>query len=507
MKRWLAFGLALAGMAPLHAATSDYDAAFEQTMARYRLPGLAVGVIDHGKVVYTRTAGELAAGSGHKIDRDTLFKIASNSKAMTAALLARLVDEGKLRWDDPVTKYLPAFRMADPWVTAHMQVRDLLVHHSGLGEGAGDLMLWPEPNRFTRGDIIAGLAYLKPKYEFRAGYAYDNLLYVVAGEVAAAAGGAPYDVLLRREVFEPLGLARCQVGAWKRDAVGNVAQPHDARATVIDADGENVPDIVSAAAGGVRCSLDDMLAWAKTWVAPDRGQTAWLSTVQREAVWAPQTPMPISARRRAWDRTQSYAYALGWRLADVDGQWTVSHTGTLSGMYSSLTLLPQCQAGFVVLINADAEDARSALSEALLKTFTDPGQGHTVEAYAKLIDEETKATAHTHGPDTSDRTPVTPGELATRTGQWRDAWFGDVSLCADGKRVRFASLKSPRLSGTVVRSHHRYMVAWDHGNTDAWLSWTEGAQPAMRLAKVDPKADFSDDFEDLEFHRRGACAP
>ena len=175
-------------------------------VARYHLPGIAVGVIENGKVVYTATRGETIAGSGTKIDADTLFKIASNSKAMTTALLGRLVDQGKLRWDDPVTKYLPQFRMNDPWVTRNMRVADLLTHSSGLPEGGGDLMLWPEPNAFTRADIIHGLAYIKPGYSFRSQYQYDNLLYVVAGEVAAAAGGAPYETLMHREVFAPLGL-------------------------------------------------------------------------------------------------------------------------------------------------------------------------------------------------------------------------------------------------------------------------------------------------------------
>ena len=185
-----------------------------------------MGIIRNGEVVYTRTLGELRTGDGEKIDNATLFKIASNSKAMTAALLARLVDRGLLRWDDPVITYLPQFRMHDPWVTQQMQVRDLLIHNSGLGLGAGDLMLWPEPNRFTRADIIAGLQHLKPTHSFRAAYAYDNLLYVVAGEVAAAAGGAPYEELVKRELFQPLGLSRCQVGEWNRVEVGNVAQPH-----------------------------------------------------------------------------------------------------------------------------------------------------------------------------------------------------------------------------------------------------------------------------------------
>src|SRR5690606_32636301 len=169
-----------------------HDRMVQQAFDHYRLPGIAVGVIEDGKVVHVATRGELAAGEGAAVDADTLFKIASNTKAMTAAVLARLVQAGRLRWEDPVTRYLPSFRMYDPWVTRNMQVRDLLIHNSGLGLGAGDLMLWPEPNHFTRQDIIAGLAHLKPAGSFRADYAYDNLLYVVAGEVAAVAGGKPY---------------------------------------------------------------------------------------------------------------------------------------------------------------------------------------------------------------------------------------------------------------------------------------------------------------------------
>ena len=176
----------------------------------------------HGRI----QAGVQLRGDGGRINEDTLFKIASNSKAMTAALLARLVQQGKLHWDDPVQRHLPGFRMHDAWVGEQMQVRDLLIHNSGLGLGAGDLMLWPEPNAFTRADIIAGLAHLKPVSSFRSHYAYDNLMYVVAGEVAAAAGGKPYAQLVREEIFQPLGMLRCQVGAWSPAALGNIAQPH-----------------------------------------------------------------------------------------------------------------------------------------------------------------------------------------------------------------------------------------------------------------------------------------
>ncbi|QNK03279.1 serine hydrolase domain-containing protein [Dyella telluris] len=504
-----AFALALPvahASAPEPAARADIDPLIDAVVARYHLPGIAVGVIDDGKVVYTRTEGKLA--SGQPMDADTLFGIASNSKAMTSTLLARLVQQGKLRWDDPVRKYMPSFRMADAWVTANMQVGDLLVHHSGLPEGAGDLMLWPTPNQFTPADVVAGLQYLKPSYSFRAGYAYDNTLYIVAGEVAAAAGGTTYPALLRREVFQPLGMSRCQIGTWNRDDVGNVADPHvlhDGRFVAEPADGSIVHPATMDSAGGVRCSLNDMLTWATNWLVPTPAQLAWLTPEQRRKEWTPYTPMPISARRRAWDGTLFYGYGYGWRIADVDGQITVSHTGTLSGMYSAMVLLPFRKSGFVVLINADAEEARSVLIEVLAKHFTAPGKARSVASYADELDHENQQKRTSHVPDTSSRKAATPAELAAQLGVWRDPWFGEARLCAQGDTVRFASVKSPRLSGQVMRVGDRYLVQWDNDEVEAWLRLPAQPGGAMHMAKVDPDADFSSDYEDLAFNREHAC--
>ncbi|MEO9216174.1 MAG: serine hydrolase domain-containing protein, partial [Rhodanobacter sp.] len=391
-----------ASTAPLRESSAEakaLDRIVDATIARYHLPGIAIGVIRDGQVIYTRAAGERVAGSGQKIDTQTLFKIASNSKAMTTALLGRLVDQGKLRWDDPVTKYLPQFRMHDPWVTANMRVADLLTHSSGLPEGGGDLMLWPEPNSFTRADIIHGLRFIKPGYSFRSQYQYDNLLYVVAGEVAAAAGGASYETLMHREVFEPLGLSRCQVGAWNRDSVGNVAQPHrrdDGRNVVTNPDDAQIPAITSAPAGGIRCDLNDMLSWARNWLVPTPAQLAWLSPTQRQILQSPHMLIPVSAQRREWDHSHVMAYGFGWRMADVDGVWNVWHTGTLNGMYSELMLLPERKNGFVFLINGDGDAARTVLGEVLLKHFTVPAQGHDVDWYADALEHHAR-----------QRTPIT----------------------------------------------------------------------------------------------------
>lgn len=487
--------------------------AFADTYERYQLPGLAVGIIEDGKVVYSRTAGETVAGSGEAIDADTIFKIASNSKAMTAGVLARLVDAGKLKWDDPVTKHLPRFRMHDPWVTQQMQVRDLLVHNSGLGLGAGDLMLWPEPNHFTRTDIIAGLEHLKPTHSFRSHYAYDNLLYVVAGEVAAAAAGEPYEVLVKRELFQLLGMNRCQVGEWNRAEVGNVAQPHMRTSTgnrVIRKDGDIVPNITSMAAGGIRCSLNDMLTWISMWLDPDR-QPVWLSAEQRKAMWAPHMPMPVTQRMREWDNSHFSAYGYGWRLSDVDGEWKVAHTGSLAGMYSSVILLPDRKVGIVILTNGEGDEARVVLGQVLAKHYTAPEQTVTVAYYAESLAREKAAEKEKQTiADTSARKPANPDEFQRWLGRYQDPWFGEATLCAERGKIRFHAPRSPMLTGTVMRVGSRWLVDWDDVSVDAepWLDFTvaESPQPIrLKLSHVDPDADFSYDYADLDFARAGDC--
>ncbi|MFC7301705.1 serine hydrolase domain-containing protein [Cognatiluteimonas weifangensis] len=517
----LAAGTAAAGTSPApgpaqRAPAYLVDEAVEAAIARYRLPGIAVGVIEDGQVVYARGFGETVAGSGDPVTTKTLFKIASNSKAMTASVLARLVQAGKLRWDDPVTKYLPDFAMHDPWVTRHMTVGDLLVHNSGLPEGGGDLMLWPEPNLFTRADIVHGLRHIKPAYGFRAGYAYDNLLYVVAGEVAAAAGGASYEELVRRELFAPLGLGGCRVGEFSRADAGSLAQPHRREGegnVVMREDGAVVPAITSAAAGGIRCGLDDMLAWARNWLAPTPAQLRWLGPQQRAELWKARTPMPISQFRREMDDTHYYAYAYGFRVADADGEWTVSHTGTLGGMYSMMMLLPDRQSGFVFMINGDGGTARTVLGEVLLKLFTQPDDERGFDNFADAVERPAApspaaAAQPAPVPDIAARKPVAAARLQPWLGLWRDPWFGDVRICPRGDGVEWRSAKSPKMHGTIGELGGRYLLHWDDVavDLDAWLEFAgSGDARTLRMAKLDPQGDFSSDYEDLAFVRVGDC--
>ena len=336
-------------------------------------------------------------------------------------------------------------------------------------------------------------------------------MYVVAGEVAAAAAGTSYEALVRRELFEPLQMSRCQVGEWQRDVVGNVAQPHMREGdgnVIIRKDDETIPVSTSAAAGGIRCSLDDMLKWMRMWLDAD---SQWLTPAQRQAVWTPHMPIPLSARQRRWDGSRFNAYGYGWRISDVDGVLRVAHTGTLAGMYSAVTLLPERDSGFVFMINGEGSEARIVLNEVLVKLFTAPGERRRVADYAAELAR--RATAGTAGVEAAGaRTKAAHGSDARQAaGIYQDPWFGEVAICERAGAIEFAAAKSPLLSGEVMQAGERLLVDWrdDSIDAEAWLDFSSpqaGAPMRLRLSKVDPEADFSYDYEDLVFTRVGDCS-
>jgi CubicO group peptidase (beta-lactamase class C family) len=172
--------------------------------------------------VAARGFGVRKLGAPDKVDGKTLFEVASNSKAFTAAALAMLVDEGKLAWDDPVTKHLPDFQMYDAYVTHEMTVRDLLTHRSGLGLGAGDLLWWPTTS-FSTDEIIHKLRYIAPSTSFRSSYAYDNLLYIVAGKIIAAKSGKTWGETIHERILAPVGMTGTTTSLAENEGNPNVA--------------------------------------------------------------------------------------------------------------------------------------------------------------------------------------------------------------------------------------------------------------------------------------------
>ena len=213
----------------------NLDADVKLALKTFDVPGIAIAIVKDGKVVATKGYGVRKLGDPTPVDGKTLFEVASNSKGFTAAALAMLVDEGKLKWDDPVTMHLPGFQMHDSYVTGAMTIRDLLTHRSGLGLGAGDLLWWPS-TAFSTDEIIARLRYVKPATSFRNSYAYDNLLYIVAGKIIAAKDGKPWGQAIHDRILAPLGMNGTKTSVAAMLATDNHAAPHsriNGRAAVV----------------------------------------------------------------------------------------------------------------------------------------------------------------------------------------------------------------------------------------------------------------------------------
>src|SRR6202047_1174219 len=207
------------------APPADLDAYVANSMKTFDVPGMAVAIVKDGKIVVAKGYGVRKLGDPTRVDEHTMFGIGSNTKAFTTAALAGLVDAGKLSWDDPVYQRLPGFVMYDPYVSHEMTIRDLLTHRSGMGLGEGDLLFWPQSN-YTRDQIIYKLRFMKPHSSFRSRYAYDNLLYMTAGQIIPAVTGTSWDDYIGQRIFTPLGMNHSNVTNGNIKPDDNVAFPH-----------------------------------------------------------------------------------------------------------------------------------------------------------------------------------------------------------------------------------------------------------------------------------------
>jgi len=499
---------ALAGCERQPLSANDAESYVERVLAEEQVPGAAVAIWHRGEPVLMRGFGVTNVENPSAVDSDTLFKLASTTKAFTTAALGLLVEEGKLAWDGRVVEYLPEFRLEDPWISQEFRVVDLLTHRSGLGPGAGDLMLWPQPNDYTRADVLSGLAHLPITRGFRADYAYDNLLYIVAGELIAAVSGQSYEDFIEQRLLAPMGLENCYAGPVPADARGNLADPHRLESAGLVVDTPNLAGhepIVLAAAGGMHCSAADMLTWLQLLLrggALESGEPLF-STETRDRLWRPETLMPFSSARAERDGGHFYAYALGWRVQDMHGKKVIHHTGSLSGMYAWAAVVPEEELALVVLMNRSAGAARQALIYGLLKPYLGAPERDWLAYFQELYGTPAEAVmAEELAP------PVGFAQVSEQAliGHYRDPWFGDMEITREDEALRWRALKSPRLTGTLTAaSDGVWALHWDDRslNADAWLmaDRSEAGKVLLTMQAKSRGTDFSYDFHDLRFEK------
>jgi CubicO group peptidase (beta-lactamase class C family) len=507
--------------APQRAAYS-IEADVARAMQAFDVPGIAIAIVKDGKVIAARGFGVRKLGEPAPVDGQTIFEIASNSKAFTAAALAMLVDEGKLAWDDPVVKHLPDFQMYDPYVTREMTVRDLLVHRSGLGLGAGDLMWWPTSS-FTTDEIIWNLRYIRPATSFRSAYAYDNLLYIVAGKIIAQKSGKPWGDTVRERILGPLGMNMTTTSLAENAGNPNVSHAHSKIAGKIAAV-KALPVANAVGAVGINTNAEDIARWMTVLLdggklagtvdpaaAPDakEKEKRLFSAAQSREMWTPITPMKISEPKPslAATRPNFFAYGLGFQLRDYKGRKLALHGGALQGFYSRVVMVPEERLGIAILTNAESGAALTSLQYRLLDQYLGAAPSDWIKLVgdAEREDHEKDLAAQNKASATraADSRPSLP--LAAYDGQYRDPWYGLVTIGPAGDKRVMSFAKTPDLTGELEHfQYDTFIVRWRERNfnADAYVSFAlnpDGTIERMKMAPVSSETDFSYDFADLLF--------
>ncbi|MDO6414343.1 serine hydrolase [Sphingomonas sp. BIUV-7] len=477
-------------------------------MDAFGTPGIGVALVRAGGPALARGYGVRQLGRPEKVDADTLFAIASNSKAFVAAGIAMLVEADKLGWDEPVIRYLTDFATSDPVVTQSMTVRDLLCHRSGLPLGAGDLMQFPLSNH-TRADLYHGLRYLPFERGFRSGYAYDNILYVVAGVLIERVSGMTFEDYTTKRLLEPLGM-RTAVASRELVRTANLAARHARLGPPTPGVGPLSvvnPDESAAAspAGGIHASVTDISLWLQTQLAKGvtpSGHRLW-SEKDADAMWTPQVVTAATEGPTADNPVRGVlqGYGLGWFLSDYRGHRILFHSGGLSGQVTQTALLPEQGIGIAVFTNV--EDGLSApLRNAILDlAVAAPPFDWVAAAERGRARNEAELRKEAGGGDFA----VPPGGLSLALGaypgRYRDPWYGDIVVAEKGGRLSIDFTRTPIFKSRLEPfgpDTFRTRFAKGAGE-DAVVAFVieSGKAVRLKLRALSPLADFSYDFQHL----------
>lgn len=485
---------------------SKVDEVVAKTLKAFDVPGISVGIIHNGEIVLAKGYGLSSLESGEKVNSATNFGIASNSKAFTATALALLVDRKEIEWDDKVKKHIPEFKMYNDYVTEEFTIRDLLTHRSGLGLGAGDLMVWPDGHDFTPEDIIKNIQYLKPVSGFRSKYDYDNLLYIIAGEVIERVSGQSWTEFIEQNFLIPLQMNRT-AASWNtlKDKT-NVIDPHvpvDGKLKVIDRYTNSIFD----AAAGIYSNVDDLTKWAQFHL--DLGKTKdgkqLVSEEQMRQLITPQTLQPNFTKPPY--NTLFRAYGLGFQLQDMNGKLEVSHTGGLEGIVTQFILYPQLNLGIIVLTNQQSGAAFMAISNTIKDHYLGLEEKDWVKEYDELISQrkgDADSLTNEVWKTVEENKKLRLAYINSLPGTYRDNWFGEVKISMNKGKLRFESVRSSQLVGDMFYyKGDSFAVKWDnaylHADAFVFMKVEDGIVKGFKMAPISPLTDFSYDFQDLDF--------
>ena len=444
-----------------HGQVSDWSAWIEDWRKAYNVPGMSVGIIDNGQVIFTDGFGILEEGKNQKADENTLYSIASNTKAFISASMATLIKEGKISWDDKVRTYLPYFELYDPCVSEMMTIRDLLCHRSGLGTFSGDV-IWYR-SMYTAEEVVRKAAELPNEFEFRNGYGYSNVMYLAAGEIIRAVTGKPWSQYVQEKFLTPLEMTRTITSTNDIPRTTNVASPHKP-----EDEGNNPIPWVNwdnmGAAGGIISSVADMTKWMMFQL--HRGivhDDTLFNAAEQRTMWTPHVNFPVGDKTREFYGNRHFnGYGLGWSTTEYFGHQMVSHTGGYDGMYSAVVMLPADQIGVVVLTNSMSGIGMNLSYEIFDKLLQLPQKDWKARGIqqdkAHWADRAGRIKERSDARDKNVQPTMTAEQIE---GLYRCPMFGDIRILREGSQVYIDFVKSPDLKARLSHWHKdTYQMNW-----------------------------------------------
>jgi CubicO group peptidase (beta-lactamase class C family) len=491
--------------------SKQIDSIVNDAMSKFNVAGMAVGVVQNGKVIHAKGYGVQSVETKKPVTEHTNFAIASNSKAFTAAAMALLVEEGLVSWDDPVRKYIPEFKMYNPYVTENFTVADLLCHRSGMGLGEGDLMWFPDGSDFTIDDMLTAFENVKPESGFRTKMEYNNILFFIAGEVIKRVSGKSWEDFVKERIFTPLNMDKSVTSISQFTDRKNLASPHANKNGTLLVLPDYLPQ-VNGAAAGIYANVDDLCNWMNMQLSGGKYGTdkqLFSADAQRE-MWKIHTVLDASRNPRY--NSHFSGYGLGWFLTDVQGKLQVSHSGGMPGMLSKTTLLPDLEVGIVILTNTSDDGAVlfSALTNTLVDNYLGLDNNNWADKYqAYFVNNQAEADSILQAAWKVVQSADKPCfDEANIIGLYQDDWFGDMSIERSKDLLLLKSARSNKMSGPLYYyGGNTYLVKWNYQdmNADAFVTFTfdeKGKSTGFSLKGISPNVDFSFDFEDLHITRR-----
>jgi len=482
---------------------NSLDSYYAKALIDWEVPGMAIAIVKDDSIIFAQGYGVREIGKPEKVDMNSLFAIASNTKAFTSAALAILVDEGKLKWDDKVIKYLPWFQLYDPYVSYNMTIRDLLSHRSGLATFSGDL-LWYSTT-YSREEVIKRARFLKPVYGFREHYGYSNIMFLTAGEIVRVVSGKPWEDFVAEKILKPLGMNRTITSISALKGLDDIAMCHtDFDGKVISIPYQNWDNI--APAGAIISSVADLSKWIKLQLNRGKNGLSQIFTMDRSRdMWAPNTLQNVSSySEKLFPSTHFKAYAMGWGVNDYLGRKIVSHSGGYDGMISYTCLVPEEKLGFVILTNKN-----SSLYNPLVYKTLDMflGGGDTDWSAMMLSNKKISTEMETKKKLEEEQNRVKNShptlELKAYEGIYGGELYGNAKVSIENGELKLVFAPAPQFNAILKHwQYDTFSIRFDEFPSlpEGKVTFILNASGRVEEMKVDvPNPDF--DFTELTFKK------